>query len=97
METAHVQSRHIAQVVGSFMSTASPMNVVGTFLSVEIARILSLRWEVVVSRVPERARCLIIPIELTQEPVPTDHEVEELEREPCSEHYADRVETDAKS
>jgi hypothetical protein len=59
MDSVNVQSQHIAQVVSSFMSAASPVNIVGTFRSAGIALILasdgSLRCQVC----PERARCLL--------------------------------------
>lgn len=97
METVNVQSRHIAEVVSSFMSAASPMNVVGTFASAGITLTLSPEGRPLCRVCPERARCLLFPIERMEVEIPTDAEVEEIERDLYVERCAEEIETDATS
>jgi hypothetical protein len=69
------------------MSTASPVNVVGTLLSAGITLFLGINGRLYRRFCPDRARCLIVRIDPSQEPETTDDEVGELERklylEPC--------------
>lgn len=97
MEAVNLQSRHIAEVVSSFMAAAAPMNVVATFASAGITLFLSPDGKVLCRVCPERARCLICPIEATEEPMPTEDEVAEIERDIYVEHCAEHVTTDVPS
>jgi hypothetical protein len=91
MEKMNVQSEYIAQVVSSFMSAASPANVVGTFLSAEITLFLGTDGRLYCHVCPDRARCPIVRTDPSQEPEPTDENVDKLEKELYLEHYVDKA------
>jgi hypothetical protein len=65
--------------------------VAGTFLSAEITLFLGTDGRPYCRACPDRTRCLIVRIDLSQEPEPTDDEVDERERELYSEHCLDGV------
>jgi hypothetical protein len=72
LDSVNIQSRHIAQVVSTFMSAATPINIVKTFGLSGIALILDdgiLRCQVR----PDMARRVLVPFEV---PVPGCGEVE---------------------
>jgi hypothetical protein len=97
MENVNVQSRHIAQVVCSFMSAASPINIVGTFRHAGIALTIAPDRTLFCRVCTEAARCLLVPIEPAQELVPTDDEVEELEAELYLENCVESIEPEVAS
>lgn len=61
IDSMNVQSAHITEVVGSFMSAASLPNVVGTFRVAGIALTLQDR-KVVCHAEPENARRVFAPV-----------------------------------
>jgi hypothetical protein len=91
MENVNIQSTHIAQVVSSFMSAASPLNVVGTFRRAGIRMRLDSDGRLVCIVSPEDARCLLEVIHPDREPVPTEEETEAEEIDLYIEHCAENV------
>jgi hypothetical protein len=80
METMDVQYSRTAPVVSSFISVASPLDVVGAFLSVGIALTLVEDRKLCCCICQERARCVMIPIVAAAEQARTEDEAETLER-----------------
>jgi hypothetical protein len=91
MENVNVQSGHIAQVVSFLMSVMSSINVIETFLSPGIILFLGTDRRLYCRVCPDRARYLIVRVDPSQEPEPTDDEVDELERELYLGHNVDGV------
>jgi hypothetical protein len=89
MESVNVQSDHIVQAVGGFMSDASLSNVVGTFALAGLVLTLDSEGILFYRACPEKAKYLFNPIEAASEPVPADEEVEELEPELYLKHMAE--------
>jgi hypothetical protein len=73
------------------MSGASPGNVVGTFLSAGITLFLGTYGMIYCLVGPDRARCLVFQIDPSQEPDPTDDEVDKLESDPHLQHFVDGI------
>jgi hypothetical protein len=63
------------------MSAASPVNVIGTFLSAGITLFLGIDGRLSSRVCPDQARYLIVRIDPSQEPELTDDQVDGLERE----------------
>jgi hypothetical protein len=62
LDSVNIQSRHIAQVVSSFMSAASPLNIVKTFGMSGIGLIVDDEGILRCLVQPDKARRLLIPI-----------------------------------
>jgi hypothetical protein len=91
-ETVNSQSLHIAQVVSTFMSAASPLNVVATFWNAGIN--LAIADEELICRItPKSARCLVASVEFVSNPsdeAVSDGEVSETQP------YLEQIVTDTK-
>jgi hypothetical protein len=79
MKSVDVQSSHIVPVASAFLSVVSPLNIVRMFAIAGLVLPLTSDGKLFCRACPQHARWLFKPIERVAEPVPMDHEVEQIE------------------
>jgi hypothetical protein len=75
-----LQSNPFAQVVNAFVSAASPVNIVGTFLTSGIVLARGEDGKLYCRISLERARCFLLALYFVSNSMPTQEEVEDIER-----------------
>jgi hypothetical protein len=92
VERVNIHSFHIAQVVSTFMSAVSPLNVIATSRNAGINLAIT-NEKLICLRTPRSARCLMAPVDFEGNPRDeTVSDSEATETQPCLERIVTSTE-----